>query len=70
MLVCLVFSKGFVVVLELHLEKRTKPDRLRITYDHKGALITALTWNPDGRQVFVWDDCGKVSVVNSASKVP
>ena len=64
-----VYSKGLVIVLELHLEKRGKPDRLRVTNDHKGRLITALQWSQDGRQVFVGDDHGLVTAVNASSKV-
>ncbi|ELU10100.1 hypothetical protein CAPTEDRAFT_187261 [Capitella teleta] len=59
-------SSGVVVIVDLHLEKRTKPEKLRVTTDHKGASVTALCW--DERRVFVGDSNGLVTAVNSGTK--
>jgi hypothetical protein len=62
-----VFSSGVVVVVDLHIEKRTKPDKLRISTEHKGATVTALFW--DERRVFVGDNNGLVTAINAGTKV-
>ncbi|XP_013390799.1 uncharacterized protein LOC106159140 isoform X3 [Lingula anatina] len=62
-------SKGYVVVMELNISKRGKPERLRLSVDHKNATITSLCWNDLGTRLFIGDNTGKVTAANiSTSK--
>ncbi len=65
----LTFSKGIVVILELRLDRRQKPERLRTTGDHKGSAITAIKWNEIGNRLYIGDDSGKVSVAKISSSM-
>ena len=60
-------STGQVNVIELRIEKRLKPDKLRSTSDHKGCHITSMKWNSLGTRLFVGDDFGKVSMAKISS---
>ena len=63
-------SKGHVVVLELHTDKRSKAEKLRSTLDHRDSVITSLCWNPEGNKLYIGDDNGKVTFTNvTSSKV-
>ena len=55
---------GKVLVVKLHADQRSKPDRLRTATDHKGAVVLAMCWNSENDRLFVGDDNGKVSVIN------
>ena len=63
------FSKGSVVVVEHCADRHRTAARLRVTSDHKGALITALCWSQDGRQVYAGDDRGIVTSIYVATSV-
>ncbi|KAK6191617.1 hypothetical protein SNE40_003261 [Patella caerulea] len=57
-------SSGQVVAMEMNIEKRQKPERIRLTADHVGYIITDIQWNTSGNRLYVGDNIGKVSVVH------
>ncbi|XP_023242056.1 Hermansky-Pudlak syndrome 5 protein homolog isoform X1 [Centruroides sculpturatus] len=58
-------SRGHVLVVEHNAEKSSsQAQRLQLSYEHKGALVTSLQWNSTTTKLFVGDDKGKVTVVN------
>ncbi|CAN7941035.1 unnamed protein product, partial [Ixodes pacificus] len=62
-------SRGHVLVLE-HNAGCGQPQRLQLSYEHKGSCVTCLRWNTAGSRLFAADGAGKVSVLNiSSSKV-
>ncbi|XP_053576637.1 BLOC-2 complex member HPS5 [Bombina bombina] len=56
-------SQGFVVVWELHQERRGKPERIYVSSEHKGRKVTALCWDSAVLRVYVGDHLGKVSAI-------
>ncbi|CAN9499389.1 unnamed protein product [Ophioblennius macclurei] len=60
-------SQGLVVVWELQLERRGRPDRVSMSWEHKGQAITALCWDTSVLRVFVGDSAGKVSYLRAGS---
>lgn len=60
-------SQGLVVVWELQLERRGRPDRVSVSWEHKGQTITALCWDSSVLRVFVGDSVGKVSYLRAGS---
>uniref|UniRef100_A0A672GM99 Hermansky-Pudlak syndrome 5 protein homolog n=1 Tax=Salarias fasciatus TaxID=181472 RepID=A0A672GM99_SALFA len=60
-------SQGLVVVWELQLERRGRPDRVSSSWEHKGQTITALCWDTSALRVFVGDAVGKVSYLRAGS---
>ncbi|KAH9503345.1 Peroxisomal membrane protein PAS20 [Bulinus truncatus] len=56
-------SSGHVAVYELNIEKRTKPERVRLTQDHVGSTIKSLVWDSFSSKLFVGDSSGKLSIV-------
>lgn len=65
------FSRGVTVVMEHNAERGVaQPQRLQISYEHRGCNVTAMQWNVSSSKVFVADDKGKVSVISvSTSRV-
>ncbi|CAH1786728.1 unnamed protein product [Owenia fusiformis] len=61
-------SKGIVQVLELNIEKRSKPERIRVSHEHKETIVTSLCWNHTGNKLFCGDQNGKVTVAYISSK--
>ncbi|KAL1427676.1 hypothetical protein MTO96_017362 [Rhipicephalus appendiculatus] len=63
-------SRGHVVVLEHNARRPTmQAQRLQLSFEHKGSVVTCLEWNGVGTRLFVADNTGKVSVLNvSTSK--
>ncbi|XP_037277019.2 WD40 repeat domain-containing protein pink [Rhipicephalus microplus] len=63
-------SRGHVVVLEHNARRPTvQAQRLQLSFEHKGSVVTCLEWNSAGTRLFVADNTGKVSVLNvSTSK--
>lgn len=63
-------SRGHVVVLEHNARRPTvQAQRLQLSFEHKGSVVTCLEWNSVGSRLFVADNTGKVSVLNvSTSK--
>ncbi|XP_070200387.1 serine-rich adhesin for platelets-like isoform X2 [Littorina saxatilis] len=57
-------SSGQVAVMEMNVDRRSKPERLRQTADHLGAMITATVWDSSSSNLFVGDSAGKVTVIN------
>ncbi|KAL8614338.1 hypothetical protein ACOMHN_007676 [Nucella lapillus] len=57
-------SSGQVVVMEMNIERRCKPERLRQTTDHVGAMVTAMVWDSASSSLFVGDCTGKVTHIN------
>ncbi|XP_025087276.1 Hermansky-Pudlak syndrome 5 protein-like [Pomacea canaliculata] len=67
--VALADSSGQVIVMELNIERRIRPERVRQTTDHVGATVTAMLWDNSSSSLFVADSLGKVTLINvSASK--
>ncbi|XP_037624079.1 Hermansky-Pudlak syndrome 5 protein isoform X2 [Sebastes umbrosus] len=60
-------SQGLVVVWELQLERRGRPERVSVSWEHRGQAITALCWDTSTLRVFVGDTGGKVSFVRAGS---
>lgn len=60
-------SHGLVVVWELQLERRGRPERVSVSWEHKGQAITALCWDTSSLRVFVGDTAGKVSFLRAGS---
>ncbi|CAH1256468.1 HPS5 [Branchiostoma lanceolatum] len=66
-LVAIATSRGLVVVWELNIERRAKPERLRISPEHRGNTVVSLQWDDKSSRLFIGDDTGKVSVANVPS---
>ncbi|KAM6927049.1 BLOC-2 complex member HPS5 [Lycodopsis pacificus] len=60
-------SQGLVVVWELQLERRGRPERVGVSWEHRGQAITALCWDTSALRVFVGDTGGKVSFLRAGS---
>ncbi|XP_074534431.1 BLOC-2 complex member HPS5 [Halichoeres trimaculatus] len=60
-------SQGLVVVWELQLERRGPPERVSVSWEHRGQAITALCWDTSTLRVFVGDAGGKVSFLRAGS---
>ncbi|XP_070762798.1 Hermansky-Pudlak syndrome 5 protein [Enoplosus armatus] len=60
-------SQGLVVVWELQLERRGRPERVSVSWEHRGQAITALCWDTSILRVFVGDSGGKVSFLRAGS---
>eukprot|EP00062_Callorhinchus_milii_P003516 gi/632940921/ref/XP_007885591.1/ PREDICTED: Hermansky-Pudlak syndrome 5 protein [Callorhinchus milii] len=68
--VAVATSQGHVIVWELHLERRGKPERVYVSTEHRGRQVTALRWDTATLRVFVGDSLGKVSAlkINSSKQ--
>ncbi|KAK3101262.1 hypothetical protein FSP39_002226 [Pinctada imbricata] len=63
-------TNGYVNVMEMNIERRQKPDKLRIVTDHLHTTVTCLQWDGTGDKLFSADLLGKVVVsVIPVSKV-
>ncbi|XP_068595562.1 Hermansky-Pudlak syndrome 5 protein [Brachionichthys hirsutus] len=60
-------SRGLLVVWDLQLERRGRPERLAVSWEHRGQTITALCWDNSALRVFVGDLGGKVSYLRAGS---
>uniref|UniRef100_A0A673MNA1 Hermansky-Pudlak syndrome 5 protein homolog n=1 Tax=Sinocyclocheilus rhinocerous TaxID=307959 RepID=A0A673MNA1_9TELE len=60
-------SQGLVVVWELHLERRGRPERVSVSWEHRGQTVTSLCWDNAALRVFAGDVGGKVSCVRAGS---
>uniref|UniRef100_A0AAR2JTD9 Hermansky-Pudlak syndrome 5 protein homolog n=1 Tax=Pygocentrus nattereri TaxID=42514 RepID=A0AAR2JTD9_PYGNA len=60
-------SEGLVVVWELQLERRGRPERACVSWEHRGQAITALCWDTAALRVFIGDMGGKVSFLRAGS---
>ncbi|KAM7002319.1 BLOC-2 complex member HPS5 [Tautogolabrus adspersus] len=60
-------SQGLVVVWELQLERRGPPERVSVSWEHRGQAVTALCWDNSTLRVFVGDAGGKVSFLRAGS---
>uniref|UniRef100_A0A8C3G740 Hermansky-Pudlak syndrome 5 protein homolog n=1 Tax=Cyclopterus lumpus TaxID=8103 RepID=A0A8C3G740_CYCLU len=60
-------SQGLVVVWELQLERRGRPERVSVSWEHRGQAISALCWDTSTLRVFVGDTGGKVSFLRAGS---
>ncbi|XP_012674244.1 Hermansky-Pudlak syndrome 5 protein isoform X2 [Clupea harengus] len=60
-------SQGVVVVWELQLERRGRPERACVSWEHRGQAITALCWDTASLRVFAADAGGKVSFIRAGS---
>lgn len=55
-------SMGQVFVMGTNIDKRSKPEKLRMSNIHVGRMVTAVTWNASGSQFFIGDNMGTVSI--------
>lgn len=60
-------SQGLVVVWELQLERRGRPERVSVSWEHRGQAITALCWDTSTLRVFVGDSAGRVTFLRAGS---
>ncbi|KAM4553534.1 BLOC-2 complex member HPS5 [Fundulus diaphanus] len=60
-------SQGLVVVWELQLERRGRPERVSVSSEHRGHSVTCLCWDTSALRVFVGDSAGKVSCLRAGS---
>ncbi|MCI4382003.1 hypothetical protein PGIGA_G00258540 [Pangasianodon gigas] len=60
-------SEGFVVIWELQVERRGRPERACVSWEHRGQAITALCWDTAAIRVFIGDAAGKVSFVRTGT---
>ncbi|XP_069018690.1 Hermansky-Pudlak syndrome 5 protein isoform X1 [Embiotoca jacksoni] len=60
-------SQGLVVVWELQLERRGRPDRVSVSWEHRGHTVTALCWDTSALRVFAGDSGGKVTFLRAGS---
>ncbi|XP_027128690.1 BLOC-2 complex member HPS5 isoform X1 [Larimichthys crocea] len=60
-------SQGLVVVWELQLERRGRPERVSVSWEHRSQAVTALCWDTSTLKVFAGDSGGKVSVLRAGS---
>ncbi|XP_076026964.1 BLOC-2 complex member HPS5 isoform X2 [Genypterus blacodes] len=60
-------SQGLVVVWELQIERRGRPERVSVSWEHRGHTVTALCWDNNALKVFVGDTGGKVSFLRAGS---
>uniref|UniRef100_A0A1A7WQF2 Hermansky-Pudlak syndrome 5 protein homolog n=1 Tax=Iconisemion striatum TaxID=60296 RepID=A0A1A7WQF2_9TELE len=60
-------SQGLVVVWELQLERRGRPERVSVSWEHRGQSITSLCWDTSALRVFAGDSGGKVSYLRAGS---
>ncbi|KAM8891745.1 BLOC-2 complex member HPS5 isoform 2-T2 [Spinachia spinachia] len=65
--VAVATGQGLVVVWELQLERRGRPERVSVSWEHRGQAVTALCWDASALRVFVGDAGGKVSFLRAAS---
>ncbi|XP_061630629.1 Hermansky-Pudlak syndrome 5 protein isoform X2 [Phyllopteryx taeniolatus] len=66
-LIAIATSQGLVAVWELQLERRGRPERMSVSWEHRGQNITALCWDTNALKVFVGDSAGKVSFLRAGS---
>ncbi|XP_059917852.1 Hermansky-Pudlak syndrome 5 protein isoform X2 [Gadus macrocephalus] len=60
-------SQGLVAVWELQLERRGRPERVSVSWEHRGQQVTALCWDSGSPRVFAGDQGGKVSFLRAGS---
>uniref|UniRef100_A0A673ZRT6 Hermansky-Pudlak syndrome 5 protein homolog n=1 Tax=Salmo trutta TaxID=8032 RepID=A0A673ZRT6_SALTR len=60
-------SQGLVVVWELQLERRGRPERVSVSWEHRGQTVTSLCWDTAALRVFAGDKGGKVSFLRAGS---
>lgn len=60
-------SQGLVVVWELQLERRGRPERVSVSWEHRGQAITALCWDTSALRVFAGDSAGRVTFLRAGS---
>ncbi|KAF7659859.1 hypothetical protein LDENG_00292180 [Lucifuga dentata] len=65
--IAIATSQGLVAVWELQLERRGRPERVSVSWEHRGQAITALCWDTSALRVFVGDTGGKVSFLRAGS---
>ncbi|MGH0151902.1 UNVERIFIED_CONTAM: hypothetical protein FKN15_042608 [Acipenser sinensis] len=59
--VAVATSQGVVVVWDLHLDSRGKPERVCVSTEHRDRAVTALCWDSTQHRLFVGDAVGRVS---------
>ncbi|GBL75740.1 Hermansky-Pudlak syndrome 5 protein [Araneus ventricosus] len=58
-------SRGVTVIMEHNAERgAAQAQRLQISFEHRGAVVTAIQWNVSSSKVYIGDDKGRVSVIS------
>ena len=55
------------MVWELQLERRGRPERVSVSWEHRAQAVTSLCWDTTALRVFVGDAGGKVSFLRAGS---
>lgn len=58
---------GLVQVMELNIDKRQKPERLRSVSNHLHRTVSCIHWDPSGQKLYTADNIGNVVVANIPS---
>lgn len=56
-----------MVVWELQLERRGRPERVSVSWEHRSQTITALCWDTSALRVFAGDSTGRVTFLRAGS---
>ncbi|GFS95742.1 hermansky-Pudlak syndrome 5 protein [Nephila pilipes] len=58
-------NRGVAIVMEHNAERGTAPpQRLQISFEHRGSIVTAMQWNISSSKIYIGDDKGRVSTRN------
>ncbi|XP_033751851.1 uncharacterized protein LOC117335777 [Pecten maximus] len=52
---------GHVIVMEMNVDKRARPERLKLITEHMRTTVTCIQWEHSGGKIYVADATGKVS---------
>ncbi|XP_021339586.1 Hermansky-Pudlak syndrome 5 protein-like isoform X2 [Mizuhopecten yessoensis] len=53
---------GHVVVMEMNIDRRARPERLKLVTEHVRTTVTCIQWEHSGGKIYVADVTGKVSM--------
>ncbi|XP_071954746.1 uncharacterized protein [Antedon mediterranea] len=67
-LVGLSTNNGYIVIWQLNVVNRKKPELLMTSFAHKGSNITCLQWNDTSHRLYSGDNKGKVTLTNVYSR--
>ncbi|GFT57845.1 hermansky-Pudlak syndrome 5 protein [Trichonephila clavipes] len=57
--------------MEHNAERGTAPpQRLQISFEHRGSVVTAMQWNISSSKIYIGDDKGRVSVISVSTSRP
>ncbi|XP_060072446.1 BLOC-2 complex member HPS5-like [Ylistrum balloti] len=53
---------GHVIVMEMNVDRRARPERLKLVTEHMRTTVTCIQWEHSGGKIYVSDVTGKVSM--------